>query len=180
MKLIILDRDGVINVDSNDYIKSEGEWEAIPGSLEAIGRLCLNGFRVVVATNQAGLSMGIMTIEDLIRIHQKMYTQLAKFRGTIEAVFFCPHSPEEECECRKPKPGLLKEVSRRLRTPLENVILVGDKLSDVKAAAAVNCKSVLVRTGHGQQHVDAGEVPEDIPVYANLSEFVDELLTEQQ
>lgn len=177
MKLIILDRDGVINLDSDEYIKSETEWEAIPGSLEAIGKLCHYGYSVVCVTNQAGLSRGIMTIEDLIRVHQKMHAELAKFRGTIEAVFFCPHSPEEECECRKPKPGLLKEVSQRLHTPLDNAILVGDKLSDLEAAAAVNCKPVLVRTGYGQGHVDAGEVPGHIPVYASLSEFVDELLT---
>ena len=178
MKLIILDRDGVINVDSNDYIKSESDWEPIPGSLEAIGRLCHHGYRVVVVTNQAGLSSGVMTIEDLNRIHQKMYTQLAQFRGTVEAVFFCPHAPDEDCECRKPKPGLLKEVATRLRTPLETAILVGDKLSDLEAAAAVNCGQALVRTGYGQAHVDAGEVPAHVPVYANLSEFVDELLTD--
>ena len=119
-----------------------------------------------------------MTIEDLNRIHQKMYTQLAQFRGTVEAVFFCPHAPDEDCECRKPKPGLLKEVATRLRTPLETAILVGDKLSDLEAAAAVNCGQALVRTGYGQAHVDAGEVPAHVPVYANLSEFVDELLTD--
>jgi D-glycero-D-manno-heptose 1,7-bisphosphate phosphatase len=177
MKLIILDRDGVINLDSDEYIKSEAEWEAIPGSLEAIGKLCHYGYHVVIVTNQAGLSRGVMTIEDLIRIHQKMHAELAKFRGTIEAVFFCPHGPEEGCECRKPNPGLLKEVSHRLHTSLENAILVGDKLSDLEAAAAVKCRPVLVRTGYGQRHVDAGEVPEDVPVYASLSEFVDELLT---
>lgn len=178
MKLIILDRDGVINLDSDDYIKSEAEWEAIPGSLEAIGKLCHYGYRVVVVTNQAGLSRGIMTIEDLIRIHQKMHTELAKHRGTIEAIFFCPHAPDEGCACRKPKPGLLREVSNRLHTPLDSAILVGDKLSDLEAAEAANCKSVLVETGYGRRQVESGKVPRHVPVYANLSEFVDTLLND--
>lgn len=176
MKLIILDRDGVINYDSDDYIKSEEEWQPIPGSLEAIGRLCNHGYHVVVVTNQAGLARGKLTIEDLMRIHTRMHTMLAKFRGTIEAVFFCPHAEDGDCECRKPKPGMLRDISRRLRVPLDNVTFIGDKHSDTEAARAAGCRPALVRTGYGQAHIDAGRIPNDVPVYNNLSEYVDELL----
>ena len=176
MKLIILTRDGVINYGSDSLVKSVDEWQPIPGSLEAIGRLCHHGYRIVVITNQSGLARGKLSIEDLTRIHQRMHNQVAKFRGSIEAVFFCPHGPDEDCECRKPRPGMLNEVARRLRITLDNVTLVGDKDADVEAARAAGCKPVLVRTGYGQDHLDAGRIPKTVPVYSDLSEFVETLL----
>lgn len=176
MKLIILDRDGVINYDSDEYIKSAEEWKAIPGSLDAIARLHHEGYHVVVASNQAGIARGKFDIDALNGIHQKMHTHLAQYGGVINAVFFCPHGPDDGCQCRKPKPGLLLEVARRLRTTLNGVHYVGDKRSDLEAAAAAGAVPVLVKTGYGQSVFDAGEVPAGVAVYNDLADFVDALL----
>lgn len=176
MKLIILDRDGVINYDSDAYIKSVEEWKAIPGSLEAIARLHHNGYHVVVASNQAGIARGKFNIDTLNSIHQKMHTHLAQYGGVINAIFFCPHGPDDGCACRKPKPGLMLEIARRLTITLENVYAVGDKLLDIQAAKAAGAKPVLVKTGHGQGVVDNNEAPDDIEVYNDLAEFVEKLL----
>lgn len=176
MKLIILDRDGVINYDSDDYIKSANEWNAIPGSLEAIARLSHNGYRIIIASNQSGLARKKFDIVALNEIHQKMYNHLAQFGGTIDAVFFCPHGPKQGCECRKPKPGLLNTIAQRLRISLAGVPVVGDKLSDLEAAQAVGAQAILVRTGHGQSLLDADQVPENITVYNDLSDTVDNLI----
>ena len=176
MKLIILDRDGVINYDSDEYIKSAEEWKAIPGSLDAIARLHHAGYHVVVASNQAGIARGKFDIDALNGIHQKMHTHLAQYGGVINAVFFCPHGPDDDCQCRKPKPGLLQEVARRLRTTLNGVFVVGDKRSDLEAATAAGAVPVLVKTGYGQSVVDAGEVPTGVEVYNDLADFVDALL----
>lgn len=176
MKLIILDRDGVINYDSDEYIKTEEEWTPIPGSLEAIAKLTHEGYHVVVISNQAGLARGKITLENLNRIHRKMHTLVSQYGGKIEAIFFCPHGPDDQCDCRKPKPGLFKEISKRLHAPLDGVIVIGDKLSDIQAALFVGAKPVLVKTGYGQQFIDAGEVPDDIPVYDDLAAAVDAML----
>ena len=177
MKLIILDRDGVINYDSDEYIKSADEWRAIPGSLDAIARLHHAGYHVVVASNQAGIARGKFNIDTLNNIHQKMHTHLAQYGGVISAVFFCPHGPDDGCDCRKPKPGLLLEVARRLKTSLESVYVVGDKLSDLQAASAAGAVPVLVKTGYGLSVVNKGEVPPGVAVYNDLGDFVDQLLT---
>jgi D-glycero-D-manno-heptose 1,7-bisphosphate phosphatase len=179
MKLIILDRDGVINYDSDEYIKSVEEWRAIPGSLDAIARLYHAGYHVVVASNQAGIARGKFNIDTLNSIHQKMHTHLAQYGGVIGAIFFCPHGPDDGCECRKPKPGLLREVARRLNTPLDGVYAVGDKLSDLQAASAAGAVPILVKTGYGQSVVNKKEVPAGVEVYNDLAEFVDELLTRE-
>jgi D-glycero-D-manno-heptose 1,7-bisphosphate phosphatase len=179
MKLIILDRDGVINYDSDEYIKSVEEWRAIPGSLDAIARLYHAGYHVVVASNQAGIARGKFNIDTLNSIHQKMHTHLAQCGGVIGAIFFCPHGPDDGCECRKPKPGLLREVARRLNTPLDGVYAVGDKLSDLQAASAAGAVPILVKTGYGQSVVNKKEVPAGVEVYNDLAEFVDELLTRE-
>ena len=176
MKLIILDRDGVINHDSDDYIKSENEWEAIPGSLEAIARLNRDGYRVVVATNQAGLARGKFNLNALNSIHGKMHTHLSQYGGHIEAIFFCPHGPDENCACRKPEPGLFHEISRRLRLPLYKTIVVGDKLSDMQAALAAKAKPVLVKTGYGQTLLDTGKLPDGIAVFDDLASVADSLI----
>ena len=179
MNLIILDRDGVINHDSTEYIKSVDEWQAIPGSLQAISNLSRNGYRVVVATNQAGLARGKFNIESLNAIHRKMQNHLLQFGGKIEAIFFCPHGPNDGCKCRKPKPGLYTDIARRLNVLLDEVYAVGDSLTDVDAAISAGARPILVKTGNGQLIVDKGEVPENVPVYDDLAEFVDTLLAQE-
>lgn len=176
MKLLILDRDGVINQDSDDYIKSADEWQAIPGSLEAIARLNRGGFRIVVATNQSGLAGGKLDILQLNAIHGRMHTQLAQYGGVIEAIFFCPHGPDEGCSCRKPQPGLLHEISRRLRVPLYRTTFIGDSLRDIEAALTVKAGAILVKTGAGQSLIDSGKLPETVPVYKDLAAVADALL----
>ena len=182
MALIILDRDGVINHDSADYIKSPKEWEPISGSLEAIARLCRANYRVVIATNQSGIGRGLFDIDILNRIHRKMIVCAQEKGGRIDAIFFCPHVPDDECSCRKPKPGLLLEASERLRTPLAGVPFVGDSASDVEAAQAVGALPILVSTSNAHAN-DADWLASDdqhqfanIPVYRDLAAFVDHLL----
>ncbi len=176
MKLIILDRDGVINRDSDEFIRSPEEWEPIPGSLEAIARLNHCGYRVVVATNQSGVGRELLDMETLLRIHDKMRYQLAEAGGNIDAVFFCPHRPKDNCDCRKPKPGLLLDIAARLRVPLAGVPAVGDSMRDVEAAEAAGACPILVRTGNGQQtEADAAGVLH-IPVYDDLATAADGLL----
>jgi len=177
MKLILLDRDGVINHDSDDFIKSAQEWNAIPGSLEAIARLCHNGYHVIIVSNQPGLARKRFDIIALNEIHRKMLDHLAQYGGTIDAIFFCPHGPRQNCECRKPKPGLLKTISNRLRTSLVDVPFVGDKLSDIDAARAVGASPILVRTGKGQALVDADQVPKNVFVYDDLAAVADDLIS---
>src|SRR3990172_1958929 len=130
MKLLILDRDGVINEEADDFVKSPEEWRPIPGSLEAIARASRAGCRVVVASNQSGLGRGLYSIETLNQIHQKMLLELAAVGGSIEAIFFCPPTPEDDCDCRKPKAGLFEDIARRLRVSLTNVPIVADRISD--------------------------------------------------
>jgi D-glycero-D-manno-heptose 1,7-bisphosphate phosphatase len=179
MRTIILDRDGVINVDSPDYIKSADEWTAIPGSLQAIARLCHNGYRVVIASNQSGLATHKFSISTLNEIHQKMQTHLAQYGGYIDAIFICPHEDKQNCECRKPKPGLLMEIARRLHISLADVPVVGDKPTDIEAAVAAGARPILVRTGQGQATIDNKQVPADVPVYDNLAAVVDDLVQDR-
>ena len=176
MRTIILDRDGVINEDSPDYIKTPEEWIAIPGSLQAIAKLCHNGFRVIIASNQSGLATHKFDISALHDIHQKMQNHLAQYGGHIDAIFFCPHESEQDCECRKPKPGLLLDIAKRLRIALADIPVVGDKPADIQAALAVRAKPILVRTGQGQATIDSGQVPEGVPVFDNLAAVADALI----
>lgn len=179
MRLIILDRDGVINEDSDDYIKSPDEWIPIPGSLEAVARLNRADYRVVVATNQSGIARGYFELDTLSQIHEKMYRMLASHGGRIDAVFYCPHGPEDACACRKPRPGLFEEIAGRLRLPLEAVPAVGDSLRDITAARAVGAKPILVRTGKGERTLAQGEGLDNVPVYDNLASYVAALLSAQ-
>ncbi len=176
MPLIILDRDGVINYDSADFIKSADEWIPIPGSIEAISRLSQNGYRIIIVSNQSGLSRKKFTIDDLNEIHQKMIMHLGQYGGSIEAIVFCPHGPRQGCDCRKPKPGMLFDIAKRLRISLKDIYFVGDSQRDLDAAQAAGAKPVLVRTGNGALLDDSGSVPVDVPVYTDLAEFVDTLL----
>ncbi len=149
MKLIVLDRDGVINHDSDAYIKSAEEWLPITGSLEAIARLNHGGYTVVVASNQSGLARGYFNIETLSAMHKKMDEMLTKVGGKIDAIFYCPHAPDDACDCRKPKPGMLLDIGQRFNVPLKDVVFIGDSISDIKAASNAGARAMLVRTGKG-------------------------------
>ncbi len=180
MKLVVMDRDGVINQDSPDYIKSPAEWLPIPGSLEAIARLNHAGWRVVVASNQSGLARGLFTLDTLFAIHDKMQRLCAELGGRIDGIFYCPHGPDEPCDCRKPAPGLLKDIARRLQVDLKNVPAVGDSLRDLEAAQAAGAKPVLLRTGNGAE--TARTLPakfKKTPVYDDLAAFAASLLGER-
>jgi len=168
MKLVILDRDGVINFDSPDYIKSPGEWRPVPGSLEAIALLAQNGWRVVVATNQSGIARGLFDMATLNAIHAKMHKAVNHAGGRIEAVFYCPDLPGMDCTCRKPRPGMLISIGERFNVPLERVPAVGDKLSDLQAARAVGARPILVLTGNGKATRANGGLPEDTQIFADL------------
>ncbi|EIJ43282.1 histidinol-phosphate phosphatase family protein [Beggiatoa alba B18LD] len=179
MKLVILDRDGVINFDSNEYIKSPDEWHAIPNSLEAIARLNQAGYRVVVITNQSGVARGLFTLEDLNAIHNKMYQQLSEVGGNVEAVFFCPHSTQDNCQCRKPRAGLFHNLAERLGISLTGVPAIGDSLRDLQAAIACGAKPILVLTGKGEKTLQELDGFGDVAVYDNLASVVDDLLSEK-
>ncbi len=182
VSLVILDRDGVINHDSDDYIKSPDEWQPLPGSLEAIARLCRADYTVVVATNQAGVGRGLFSLEMLTRIHRKMASSIRDKGGRLDSVFFCPHSPADQCGCRKPKPGMLLEIGDRLSIGLSGVPVVGDSLRDLEAAAAAGAMPVMVKTGRGrltQEKLSQGELSHTLgqtPVYADLAAFTDAVL----
>ncbi len=178
MKLVILDRDGVINFDSDQFIKNPQEWQPIPGSLEAIARLCQAGYRVVVASNQSGVGRGLFDMATLNAIHAKMHKLVVQAGGRIDAVFFCPHAADSRCACRKPKPGLFNEIATRLRRDLRGVPAIGDSLRDLQAALAVGAQPMLVKTGKGLRTLEAGQMPEGTPVYEDLADAVQALLAE--
>ena len=157
IKLIILDRDGTINEDRDDFVKTVDEWVPIPGALEAIARLNHAGWHTVVATNQSGLGRGTFDMATLNAMHTKMNQLLAKQGGRIDAVFFCPHAPDEACACRKPLPGLFEQIGERFGVSLEDVPVVGDTIRDLQAGAAVGCQPHLVRTGKGAR-LDAAQI----------------------
>jgi D-glycero-D-manno-heptose 1,7-bisphosphate phosphatase len=180
MKLVILDRDGTINEDRDDYVKSADEWVPLPGSLEAIARLNHGGWHVVVATNQAGLGRGLFDMAALNAMHLKMNALLAKVGGRVDAVFFCPHRIEDDCACRKPRPGLFEQIGARYGAHLERVPVVGDTLRDLQAGAAVGCEPHLVRTGKAGQLDEAqlADLLRQLPgtrVHADLGAFVEYL-----
>ncbi|TAM43637.1 MAG: D-glycero-beta-D-manno-heptose 1,7-bisphosphate 7-phosphatase [Gammaproteobacteria bacterium] len=176
MKLVILDRDGVINHDSDAYIKSPEEWRPIAGSLEAIARLTREGYRVVVATNQSGVARGLFDMDTLGKIHAKMVDAVRAKGGEIDGIFFCPHGPDDKCHCRKPEPGLYEEIADRLKISLDGVYSVGDSERDVIAARAAAARPVLVRTGKGERTLRKGKNLGEVPVYPDLAAFVDGLL----
>lgn len=177
MKLIILDRDGVINYDSDQFIKNPEEWKPIPGSLEAIARLNQDGYRVVVATNQSGIGRGLFDMPMLNAIHDKMYKACALVGARIDAVFFCPHAADANCHCRKPKSGMLEEIAVRYNlSNLNGVPVVGDSLRDLQCATALGAKLYLVLTGKGMKTQAAGGLPEGTQVFADLAAVVAELV----
>ena len=172
MKLVILDRDGVINQESDAFIKSPDEWHPISGSLEAIARLNHAGFQVVLATNQSGVGRGLFEVATLNAIHDRMQRALGQMGGRIDAIFFCPHAEEANCNCRKPRAGLFEEIARRFSVDLEGVPAVGDSLRDLQAAAAVGAQPILVLTGKGEATQKVGGLPEATRVYPDLATAV--------
>jgi len=172
MKLVILDRDGVINQDSDQFIKNTSEWKQIPGSLAAIAKLNHAGYRVVVASNQSGIGRGLFDMGALNAINDKMYRALAQVGGRIDALFYCPHAAEANCDCRKPKPGMFIDIAQRFNVDLAGVPSIGDSLRDLQAAAAAGAQPMLVLTGKGAKTEAAGGLPEGTPIFADLAEAV--------
>lgn len=172
MKLVILDRDGVINHDSDQYIKSPAEWRPIPGSIEAIARLHQGGYRIAVATNQSGIGRGLFDMATLNAINDKMMEMVFRQGGRIDALFFCPHTAAEGCDCRKPRTGMFEEIAARFHTELKGVPVVGDSLKDLQAAEAVGAQPLLVLTGKGSRTRADGGLPRKTQVFENLAEAV--------
>ena len=175
MKLIVLDRDGTINADSDQYIKSPAEWKPIRGSIEGIARLTQADWRIVVATNQSGLARGLFGISTLHAIHDTMHRAVAHAGGRIDAIFFCPHAEVDECGCRKPKPGMLHEIAERMNVDLSEVPVVGDSLRDLQAAAACRARPILVLTGKGKMTHNTGGLPAGTRVFADLAGVAEHL-----
>ncbi|MDR7050428.1 D-glycero-D-manno-heptose 1,7-bisphosphate phosphatase [Duganella sp. 3397] len=175
-KLIILDRDGVINHDSPDFIKSPAEWIPVPGSLEAIARLNQAGYRVVVASNQSGIARELFDMVTLNAIHHKMHSLAQQVGADIDAVFFCPHSAADNCDCRKPKPGMFTEIAQRYKVSLKGVPVVGDSLRDLQAGYVSGCTPYLVLTGKGEKTQATGGLPPGTQVFADLAAMVAQLL----
>jgi D-glycero-D-manno-heptose 1,7-bisphosphate phosphatase len=175
MKLVVLDRDGTINHDSEHHIRSLEEWRPIKGSIEAIARLTQAGYRIVVATNQSGIARGYFTTRTLFEIHDALQRAAAQAGGRIDAFFFCPHAADSACACRKPQPGMLVEAARRFNIAPEDVYMVGDALRDVEAAAAAGAKPVLVLTGKGRKTEEEGKLPPGTRVFPDLAAFAEHL-----
>ena len=169
MKLVVLDRDGVINHDSAHYITHPDEWKPIAGSLEAIARFTQAGIRVVVATNQSGVGRGLFDMATLNAIHDKMHKSVNQLGGRIDAIFFCPHTPDAGCACRKPLPGMLRDIAERFNMDLEGVPVIGDSRHDLEAAATVGAQPVLVRTGKGEQTLKGDNLPGGTQIHPDLA-----------
>ena len=169
MKLVVLDRDGVINLDSDRFIKAPDEWRPIPGSLEAIALLNQNGYRVAVATNQSGIGRGFLDMAAFNAINDKMTRHLAQVGGRIDAIFYCPHAADAQCACRKPMPGMLREIGRRFNSDLKAIPAVGDALRDLQAANAVGATPILVTTGKGKLTLKEEQLPETTQIFDDLA-----------
>lgn len=179
MKLIVLDRDGVINHESTKFVKNADEWIALPGSIEAIAQLYHAGYKIVVATNQSGLGRELFTIHDLNTMHKKLQSKLKALGASIDAFFICPHHPDEGCDCRKPLPGMFNEIKKRYGiTDTQQFFAVGDSLRDLQAASAAGFKTWLVLTGNGQKTLAKGDLPPNTAISANLLEVSEKLLEE--
>ena len=178
MKLIILDRDGVINVDSDEFVKSADEWLPIPGSVEAIARLSRAGWTVAIATNQSGLARGLFNVASLEAMHEKMRSLIKQAGGQISMIVYCPHGPEDGCECRKPLPGLFQQIADYFHVSLADVPTVGDSLRDLQAGASLGCKPFLVRTGKGRR-TEAQTLPPGTQVFDSLADVAEHLLESQ-
>lgn len=175
-KLIILDRDGVINYDSDEYVKSVDEWIELPGSMQALAKLTKAGYRIAVATNQSGISRGYFNEKTLTAMHKKMIDLAAEAGAKFDYIAHCPHGPDDNCDCRKPLPGLIEQIETALGMSAKDYFIVGDSLRDLQAGQAKGMKAALVLTGKGQRTLDKGVGLEGVPVFKDLNTFVDELL----
>jgi D-glycero-D-manno-heptose 1,7-bisphosphate phosphatase len=175
-KLVILDRDGVINEDSDLYIKSPEEWIPIRGSLEAIAKLNQAGYHIVVATNQSGVGRGLYDMDMLNAIHEKFHRLLAKVGGHVDAIFFCPHTDADHCNCRKPLPGMIEKISERYGIPVRGVPIVGDSIRDLVAGVAVGAEPHLVLTGKGEKARASGELPPYTAIHQDLMAFANHFI----
>ncbi|WP_178380735.1 D-glycero-beta-D-manno-heptose 1,7-bisphosphate 7-phosphatase [Pseudomonas fluorescens] len=175
LKLLILDRDGVINYDSDAYIKSVEEWIPLPGSIEAIAQLSKAGWTVAIATNQSGIARGYYDITTLEAMHARLRTLVAEQGGEVGLVVYCPHGPDEGCDCRKPKPGMLKIIAEHYKVPLAGIWFVGDSLGDLEAAKAVDSQPVLVKTGKGEK-TEAKNLPVGTLIFDDLAAVAAELI----
>ncbi|MDD2738201.1 histidinol-phosphatase [Methylomonas lenta] len=166
-RYVILDRDGVINVDSDQFVKSAEEWLPIPGSLEAIAELNRHGFKVIIITNQSGVARGLFDLATLKAMHDKMQTMLATLGGQIEAIYYCPHGPDEHCSCRKPQPGLFEAFAKDKQVNLQTVYAIGDSYRDIQACQAAGAQPILVKTGKGLKTLQ--DHPQlNLPIFENL------------
>ncbi len=179
-KYIILDRDGVINQECDDYVRSPEGWKPIPGSLEAIAQLNHLGYFVLVATNQSGIGRNYYTYETLEAIHQKMHRVLAEVGGKISAVFFCPHHPDDHCLCRKPKTGLIDQIKENFPIVPRHTWFIGDSLSDIQTAQRSGCVPVLVKTGRGQYTLNEAPLPDDLLIFNNLAGAAHKIMIDQE
>lgn len=185
-KWLILDRDGVINYDSDQFIKSPEEWRPLPGSLKAIANLNKAGYRIVVISNQSGLARGLFSVETLDAIHEKFHTLLAKENGKVEKIYYCPHGPDDNCTCRKPLSGLFTQFAQDYKLSLTNVYAVGDSIRDLQAASEAGANSILVRTGKGQkseltlQALEKDNLLRTTPIHNDLASFVNTLLSKDE
>jgi D-glycero-D-manno-heptose 1,7-bisphosphate phosphatase len=182
-KLVILGRDGILNLYREDHVKAPEEWQPVPGALEAVARLNQAGWHAVLATNQSGIGRGLVDMASLNAVHRRMMQLLAEKGGRIDAVFFCPHAPEEECDCRKPLPGLMLQIAERygLDGLLARVPMVCDTARDLQAAHAAGCEPHLVRTGRAatltpEQLAQWVLGIENVTVHADLTAFADFVL----
>ncbi|MEM6582388.1 MAG: D-glycero-beta-D-manno-heptose 1,7-bisphosphate 7-phosphatase [Pseudomonadota bacterium] len=183
---IILDRDGVINEDSPDYIRGLNDWQPIPGSIQAIADLSLAGFLIVIATNQSGLARGLFRLDNMQAIHARLHQLVAAKGGNIAGIFYCPHRPEDDCNCRKPGVGLLQVAERELGISLRDAWFVGDRMTDLQTAAAFGCKPVLVKTGRGVATLEAlhaghthSTQVNSLCIYDDLAAVANSLLSEE-
>ncbi|MEQ1599190.1 MAG: D-glycero-beta-D-manno-heptose 1,7-bisphosphate 7-phosphatase [Methylotenera sp.] len=184
MKLVILDRDGVINRDSANFIKNTNEWIALPGSLEAIALLNQSGFRIAIATNQSGIARGLFDMTTLNAINDKMYRALGQMGGRIDAMFYCPHAVDDNCNCRKPKTGMIEDIGRRFSVELSEVYGIGDSLRDLQAFSDAGCKPILVRSGKGEETLAQAKLPnQSLPkntlIFADLNEAAQHIIAEE-
>ena len=177
MKLVILDRDGVINKDSGDFIKSPDEWMPIDGSLEAIALLNEHGFTITVATNQSGVARGLYDIATLGAIHNKMHKAVESVGGHIDAVYYCPHINEDNCDCRKPKSKMVIDIGQQFNVDLANVAGIGDSLRDLQSFANAGCQPMLVLTGNGEKTLSGGDLPENTLIFSDLAEAVQHIVS---
>ncbi|MBK5936334.1 D-glycero-beta-D-manno-heptose 1,7-bisphosphate 7-phosphatase [Halorhodospira halophila] len=180
MPWLILDRDGVINRDSEAFIRTPQEWVPIPGSIEAMARLSRAGWRVAIATNQSGLARGLFDAATLEAIHAKLEQAVSAAGGCIDALAYCPHGPGDGCTCRKPAPGLYRELAERLEERLEGVPVIGDSARDLEAAAAVGARPILVRTGKGEETLARGGLPPGTEIHADLAAAAARLLEKEE